>query len=71
MSPTIGDGAAAENNVSPETLWMNFRKMEKHEWWLWSAAVAVTLLLTAGLASFLIPGLGGSERDQSTFLFLP
>jgi len=71
MSPTIGDGTAATNNVSPETLQMNFRKMEKHEWWLWSAAVAVTLLLTAGLASFLLPGLGGSESDQSTFLFLP
>src|SRR5690348_15047333 len=68
MSPTIGDGS---NKVSPETLWIDFRKMEKHEWWLWSAAVAVTLLLTAGLASFLIPGLGGSESDQSIFLFLP
>ena len=28
---------------------MNFRKVERHEWWLWSAAVSVTLLLTAGL----------------------
>ena len=71
MSPTIGDGTAATKNVSPDTLRMNFRKMEKHEWWLWSAAVAVTLLLTAGLASFLLPSLGASENDQSTFLFLP
>ena len=50
---------------------MNFRKMERHEWWLWSAAVAVTLLLTAGLASFLLPGLVGSKSDESTFLFMP
>src|ERR1700758_1004969 len=70
MSPTTGDGAPA-TNVSPDTLRMNFRKMETHEWWLWSAAVAVTLLLTAGIASFLIPGLGESESDRSTFLFLP
>ena len=45
--------------------------MERHEWWLWTAAVSVTLLLTAGLASFLLPGLGGIESDQTTFLFLP
>jgi len=31
------------------------RKVEKREWWLWATAVAVTLLLTAGIASFLPP----------------
>jgi two-component system, cell cycle sensor histidine kinase and response regulator CckA len=29
-------------------------RMERREWFLWSAAVVVTLLLTAGLASFLL-----------------
>src|ERR1019366_6088293 len=71
MSPTIDKGAPAGNNLSPETISMNFRKMERHEWWLWSAAVSVTLLLTAGLASFLLPGLVGSKSDESTFLFMP
>src|SRR5450631_600322 len=73
MSPMIGDGAPARNSVSLETLSLNFRKMERHEWWLWSAAVAVTLLLTAGLASFLLPGLGGSESESNRppILFLP
>src|SRR5579864_5107876 len=71
MSPTIDGGAPAGSNVSPETLSVNFGKMERHEWWLWSAAVSVTLLLTAGLASFLLPGLVGIEGDQSTFLLLP
>jgi PAS domain-containing protein len=71
MSPTISDGAPAGNNLSPETISINFRKMEKQEWWLWSGAVAVTLLLTAGLASFLLPGLAGSKNDESTFLFMP
>jgi diguanylate cyclase (GGDEF)-like protein/PAS domain S-box-containing protein len=28
---------------------------ERREWWLWSLAVLVTLLLTAGIASFLLP----------------
>src|ERR1035437_7572680 len=71
MSPIIGGETPIRNNVSPETLSMNFRNMERREWWLWSAAVSVTLLLTAGLASFLLPGLKGSESDQSTFLVLP
>src|ERR1035437_8822455 len=71
MSPIIGGETPIRNNVSPETLSMNFRNMERREWWLWSAAVSVTLLLTAGLASFLLPGLGGSESNQSTLLFLP
>lgn len=71
MSPAIGDGAPAVKTASAATLSMNFRKMERHEWWLWSSAVAVTLLLTAGLVSFLLPGLAGSDSDQSSFLLLP
>jgi len=71
MSPTIGAGAPTGNVVSPGTLSVNFRKMERHEWWLWSAAVTVTLLLTAGLASFLLSVSGGSESDQSAFRLLP
>ena len=71
MSPTSGEGVPVESNALPKTLSMNFRKMEKREWWLWSAAVSVTLLLTAGLVSFLLLGLGGSEIDRSIFPFLP
>ncbi len=50
--------------------------MERREWWLWSARVTVTLLLTAGLASFLLPGMnilpGFGEPEQiGTFVLLP
>ena len=34
---------------------MNFRRLERQEWWLWAAAILITLLLTIGLASFLLP----------------
>ena len=71
MSPVIDNGVPAGNELSPETLSTTFRKMERREWWLWSAAVTVTLVLTAGLASFLIPGLEGSRYDQSTSAILP
>jgi PAS domain S-box-containing protein len=33
----------------------NFRRIERREWWLWAAAVVITLLLTVGMASFLLP----------------
>jgi two-component system cell cycle sensor histidine kinase/response regulator CckA len=33
----------------------NFRRIERREWWLWAAAVVITLLLTIGMASFLLP----------------
>src|SRR5690349_6267358 len=71
MSPTVGNGKLVMNSVPPETLVMNFRKMELQEWVLWSAAVAVTLLLTTALASFLLPGLEGGGNGQPTFFVLP
>ena len=37
-----------------ETAGVNIRRIEHREWFLWFAAVLVTLLLTAGLASFLL-----------------
>jgi two-component system, cell cycle sensor histidine kinase and response regulator CckA len=37
-----------------ETSGMNIRRIERREWFLWFSAVAVTLLLTAGLVSFLL-----------------
>src|SRR6202163_1573198 len=71
MSPLIGQGTPGGSSASRQTLSMNFRKVDRHEWWLWSAAVSVTLLLTAGLASFLLPGLRASEIDQTIFPLLP
>jgi two-component system cell cycle sensor histidine kinase/response regulator CckA len=33
----------------------NFRRIERREWWLWAAAFLITLVLTLGLLSFLLP----------------
>lgn len=33
----------------------HFTKAERREWWLWSTAVLITLMLTMGLVSFLFP----------------
>jgi len=34
----------------------DFRQLERREWWLWAVAGVISLLLTVGLASFLLPG---------------
>ncbi len=39
------------------------RKIERREWWLWFAAVLVTLLLTSGLVSFVLPVLHEEQFD--------
>jgi PAS domain S-box-containing protein len=43
---------------------INIGRIERREWFLWSAAVIVTLLLTAGLASFLLR----EQEDVSSVL---
>jgi len=42
-------------DLQTKALRANFRRIERREWWLWAAAAIVTLLLTIGLASFLLP----------------
>jgi two-component system cell cycle sensor histidine kinase/response regulator CckA len=48
----------------------NFRRIERREWWLWAAAAVITLLLTLGLASFLLPD-AHSHQDFYTLTVLP
>jgi two-component system, cell cycle sensor histidine kinase and response regulator CckA len=48
----------------------NFRRIERREWWLWTAAAIITLLLTVGLASFLLPN-AHLHRDYYSVTVLP
>src|SRR5262250_31194 len=45
------DASAPTMETSAERL----KKIERREWLLWAAAVTITLLLTAGIGSFLLP----------------
>src|SRR5690242_8527197 len=46
-------GKAPANSASLEpSLWPRNGQVERRQWWLWAAAIIVTLLLTAGMASF-------------------
>lgn len=53
---------AAPAPVQAEQIGTNMRRIARRQWWLWSSAVMVTLLLTLGIASFAFPGLL-SETD--------
>src|ERR1043166_7340019 len=48
----------------------SLRLIEKREWWLWATAVIVTLLLTAGILSFL-PSLPHSGEGSDSSFLLP
>lgn len=48
----------------------NFRRMERREWWLWAAAFLITLLLTIGLLSFLLPD-AQTRQDSYSQIVLP
>ena len=43
------------------------RKIERREWLLWAGAVTITLLLTGGIASFLLPMLHAAEETGAAF----
>src|SRR6266436_9425421 len=41
------------------------RRIEQREWWLWATAVIITLLLTLGILSFLMPLFHSGEQTES------
>src|SRR6202049_2580191 len=77
MSLKNAESIPVRNIKQPDDPAHHLRSMHRREWWRWRPSVAVTLLLTAGLASFLLPGLnllpglGESDGGQPTFLMLP
>jgi hypothetical protein len=63
--------SVAERGVTQAmVLRMNFRRIERREWWLWAAALVITLLLTVGLASFLLPS-SSVTQDFNSLYVLP
>ena len=51
-----------------DSLPAKFRRMERREWWLWGMAFAVTLVVTLGLSSFVLPTRHLAEDLFSFFL---
>jgi two-component system cell cycle sensor histidine kinase/response regulator CckA len=65
--PRILDHSEGTNS---KNIRANFRRIERREWWLWTAAAIITLLLTMGLASFLLPN-AHLHQDLYTGTVLP
>jgi PAS domain S-box-containing protein len=61
--------SSSEADEATKLVRTNFQRIERREWWLWAAAFVITLLLTIGLASFLLPQsqLHGDTYSQSIF----
>lgn len=57
----------AVDHASGEVDRSEARRVEKREWWLWGTALSVTLLLTAGIVSFLPTLLHSEENWVSRF----
>jgi diguanylate cyclase (GGDEF)-like protein len=57
------DGAGAP----PHALREDLRRLDRRQWWLWSSAVLVLVLLTIAVASFEFPAL--LSKEQNTYSF--
>jgi PAS domain-containing protein len=47
------------------------RRIQRREWWLWSSAFLIILLLTLGLVSFLVPMLHTGRADSGNLEIKP
>lgn len=55
QEPRTMDQANPPSAATPSQVRAGMHKIERREWWLWSSAVLVTLLLTLGIVSFVFP----------------
>ncbi|HXQ25410.1 MAG TPA: PAS domain S-box protein [Candidatus Acidoferrales bacterium] len=60
-------GPPNEQDPLQDGAYAKFRRIERREWWLWASAVVVTLLLTAGLSSFIFAGFWSSDDNLARF----
>ena len=63
-----GKTTPGSQDAGANALRANFRVIERREWWLWMTAAIITLLLTAALASFLLPNLSPSTDFHSLYV---
>jgi len=63
MKPSAPNPSSVANLGSPAVR-SGMATVERREWWLWSSAVLVTILLASGLASFAAPFLHHSQWNS-------
>lgn len=57
-----------DSAVSNEQIAANMGQIDRREWWLWSSALSVMLLLALGIASFAVPALFWGFEGFHAFL---
>jgi diguanylate cyclase (GGDEF)-like protein len=58
------------SNLAPDAFRENLRKLDRRQWWLWSSAVMVLVLLTIAVASLAFPAmLNVSNLEQGFYSF--
>lgn len=57
----------ASASAQAEQIRDSMRLLQRRQWWMWSSAVLVTLLLTLAIASFAFPGLLSQAEAFSSF----
>ena len=57
---------SAQPNVTAAQISADLRRMDRRQWWLWSAACTIMLLLTMGVASFVFPALLRGDMPGSS-----
>src|SRR6266403_940236 len=71
MAEKTRRGVTSDSSQSPREgrlgAQSHLRRIERREWWLGTTAVFMTLLLTAGILSFLPPILRSGEQSESAF----
>jgi diguanylate cyclase (GGDEF)-like protein len=53
--------------LGAEQIRANMNRVARRQWWLWSAGMIVSLLLTLGIASFAFPGLLSDNESLDSF----
>ena len=66
MGPSQAQAGTDKSRAADNTVRSNFSRIERREWWLSAATVAITLSLTLGLASFILPSLRETEDYETT-----
>jgi diguanylate cyclase (GGDEF)-like protein len=55
------------SNLAPDAFRENLRKLDRRQWWLWSSAVLVLILLTIAVASLAFPAMLNAESVEHDF----
>jgi diguanylate cyclase (GGDEF)-like protein len=55
------------SNLAPDAFRENLRKLDRRQWWLWSSAVLVLVLLTIAVASLAFPAMLNAQAVEHDF----